>query len=68
MIGPEENRTPDLYVANVALSQLSYRPIANIDIYFLFDICLQFKAKELITTLLTMDFKSSLNQISYHLA
>ncbi len=25
--GAEEDRTPDLYIANVALSQLSYRPI-----------------------------------------
>ena len=24
--GAEEGRTPDLYIANVALSQLSYRP------------------------------------------
>ena len=29
--GDEGIRTPDLYVANVPLSQLSYIPIANID-------------------------------------
>ena len=27
--GPEEDRTPDLYRAKVALSQLSYRPIGT---------------------------------------
>lgn len=27
--GPEEARTPDLNIANVALSQLSYRPFSK---------------------------------------
>ena len=30
--GAEEGRTPDLYIANVALSQLSYRPSKYADI------------------------------------
>jgi hypothetical protein len=27
--GPEEDRTPDLRIANATLSQLSYRPMTN---------------------------------------
>lgn len=27
--GPKEDRTPDLRIANAALSQLSYRPVGN---------------------------------------